>query len=103
MWAEDHARSLSGEELPDGLDFFRGGFLLSDHMVETKHHQRVGVGEHPFVERQLLACLVNPLIHSDGMPCRLVHERLKPNGRKIEQFERTGNSLQKLIRLILYG
>src|ERR1700758_4845913 len=95
MWAKDYACSLSSEELLDRLDFFWGGFLLRDHMVETKHHQSVGVGEYPFVERQSLTRLVNPLVNSDGMPCRLAHECLEPNGRQVKQLKRTGNSLQK--------
>jgi len=32
-------------ELPDCLDFLLAGFLFGDHVVETKHHQRVCVGE----------------------------------------------------------
>jgi hypothetical protein len=95
MWAKDYARSFAGKELADRLDFLGCSLLLSNHMIETKHHQRVGVGESPFVERQSLACLVNPLVNSDRVPRRLADERLESNSRQVEQLKRTRNSLQE--------
>ena len=63
--AEDQARSFAREELPHRLDLLRGGLLLGDHVVQTEHQQRVRVGEHPLVERQLVARLVDALEHRD--------------------------------------
>src|SRR5438067_10087815 len=95
MWAKNQTRAFAGQELFDSLNFLLSGFLFGDHVVETKHHQRVGVGEHPFVERQSLARLVDSLVNSDGLPRSLADERLEPYGRQVEQLKRAGNSLQK--------
>jgi hypothetical protein len=53
--SENQGRSFTANELPNGLDFFRGGLLLGDHMIQPEGHQRVGVVEHTVIQRQLLS------------------------------------------------
>ena len=43
-----------------------GAASCSDRqMVEAEHHQRVGVGQNPFVDGQLVSRLVDALEHGD--------------------------------------
>ena len=65
--ADDEAGAFALEELSNGFDFFRRGFLLRDHVIETEDHQRVGVSENALVDGQSLACLIDALEDCDGM------------------------------------
>ena len=61
VWTEDEARSFAPEEFPDSFDFFRRRFLIGDHMVQTKHHEGIGVCQYLLVERQLEPGLIDSL------------------------------------------
>ena len=58
---EQQAGAFALEPLADGRDFLWRGFLLGKEVVESKHHERVGICEDPFVNRQLEARLVDAL------------------------------------------
>ena len=62
---EQQAGAFALEPLADGRDFFRRGFLLGKKVVQPEHQERVGVGQNPFVNRQLVARLVDALEHGD--------------------------------------
>ena len=64
---EQQAGAFALEPLADRGDFLRRGFLLGKKVVQAEHHQRVGVGQNPFVNRQLVAGLVDALEHGDRM------------------------------------
>src|ERR1700737_5548599 len=58
---EEQAGAFALEPLADGRDFLWRGFLPGREVVEAKHHERVAIGEDPFVNRQLETGLVNAL------------------------------------------
>src|SRR5579862_6460215 len=71
-------------------------------MVEPEDHQRVGIGENPLVNRQLLAGLIDALVDGDGLPRYFADDALKVQQRKVEELERPLDALQKhLIRICL--
>ena len=74
---EQQAGPFAFEPLADRVDFARLRFLFGDEVVQAEHHQRVRVGQHPFVNRQLVAGLVDALKHGDGMPGRLTDDLLE--------------------------
>ena len=74
---EQQAGPFALEPLADRVDFVRFGFLFGDEVVQAEHHQRVGVGQHPFVNRQLVAGLVDALEHGDRMAGRLADDLLE--------------------------
>ena len=61
------AGALASKKPPQRFNLVRRGFLLGDHVVEAKYHERVCVGEYTFVDRQSLPGLIDPLIHSHGL------------------------------------
>ena len=65
---QQQAGALPFEPLGDRGDLLGGGFLFGEQMVETEHHQRVGVGQDSFVDRELVAGLVDALEDGDGVP-----------------------------------
>ena len=65
------------EPLANRLDFGRLGFLFGDEVVQAKYQQCVRVGQHTFVNRQLVAGLIDTLEHSDRMSGRLTDDLLK--------------------------
>ena len=74
----------SSRQVPSRLSHSRiasispgSGFLFGDEVVQAEHHQRVRVGQHPFVNRQLVAGLIDALKHGDGMPGRLTDDLLE--------------------------
>ena len=62
---EQQAGAFALEPLADGRDFLRRSLLLGKKMVEPEHQERVGVSQNPFVNRQLVAGLVDALEHRD--------------------------------------
>ena len=65
------------QPFPDGGDLLGGGFLLRQDVVESEHHQGVGVSQDPFVNRKLVARLVDALKHGDAVARRLTRQLLK--------------------------
>ena len=61
----------------DRGDLLRRGLLFGDNMVEPEHHQGVGVGEDAFVDRQLVAGLVDALEDGDRMAGRFAGDLLE--------------------------
>ena len=64
---EQQAGSFALEPLADGRDFFWRGLLLGKEVVESKHHERVGICQNPFVDRQLESRLINALKNGHRM------------------------------------
>ena len=67
MRGEQKTCAFALEPLADGLDLFRRRFLLGKKVIKAKHQERVGVGQNPFVNWQLIARLVDALEHSNWM------------------------------------
>ena len=82
------------------LDLLRCGFLLGQEVVEPEHHQGVGVGEDPLVDRKLVAGLVDALEHRDRMAGGFAGDFLEGQRRAVEQFQRAGDALEE-VRLVV--
>ena len=95
---EQQAGAFALEPLADGRDFLGRGFLLGKQMVESEHHQRVGVGQNPLVDRQLETRLVNALEDGDRMAGGLAGNLLKAERGAVEKLQRAGDPLEKLRR-----
>src|SRR5260370_40742411 len=68
------AGSPTRKELFNRLYFLRGGFLLCNHVIQTKYHQRVGVFEQTLVNGLLLPRLVDPLVNRNRMLRNLAYQ-----------------------------
>ena len=97
--AQDQTGPFTPQELPDGLDLFRRGLLLGDHVIQSKHEQGVGIRQGPLVEGQLEAGLVDPLEHREALPGGLTDELLERGPGPEEQLQRAGDSLLELQRV----
>ena len=84
---QQQAGAFAFEPLGDRGDLFGGGFLLAEQMVETEHHERVGVGQDAFVDRELVAGLVDALEHRHRVPGGLSGEVLERQGGAVEEFQ----------------
>ena len=93
---KQQAGSFALEPLADRLDFLRRRFLLGDQVVQAEHHQRVRVGQHAFVNRQLVAGLVDALEDGDRMSGGLADDLLESERGAMEQLQRSGNALQEI-------
>jgi len=62
---------------PGMLDFSRLGFLFGNEVVQAEYQQRVCVGQHTFINRKLIACLIDTLKNGDGVSGRLTHNLLE--------------------------
>ena len=60
---KDQAGAFACEKVPHRFNLVRRRFLLGDHMVQAEHHHGVRVRENPFIDRQPLSCLIDPLIN----------------------------------------
>ena len=70
-------------------------------MVEAEHHERVGVGQHPFVDRELVAGLVDALEDRHWVPSGLLGQLLERQGGAVEEFQGARDALQEVRRVIL--
>ena len=77
VWGEQQTGSFAFEPFADRVDFARLRLLFGDEMVQAEHHQRVRVGQHPFINRQLIAGLIDALKNGDRMPRRLPDDLLE--------------------------
>ena len=90
---EQQACAFALEPLLDGRDFLRRGFLLGKEVVESKHHERVGICENPFVNWQLETRLVNALENGNSMAGGLAGNTLEVERGTVEKLQRTRNPL----------
>ena len=67
-------------------------------MVETEHHQRVGVGQDSLVDRQLVAGLVDALEDGDRVPGGFSGELLECQGGPVEELHVPAMPCRKLPR-----
>ena len=72
-------------------------------MVQAEHHQRVRVGQNPFVDGQPVAGLVHALEHRDRVPGDLAGELLEAQRGAVEQLQRAGDALQELVLALHSG
>ena len=70
-------------------------------MVEAEHHQRVGVGQHAFVDRELVAGLVDALEDGHWVPGGLLGQLLESQGGPVEEFQSACDALQEVRRVVL--
>ena len=90
---EQQAGAFALEPLADGRDFLWRGFLLGKKVVESEHHERVGICQDPFVNRQLVARLVNALENGDRMAGGFAGNLLEAERGAVEKLQRTRNPL----------
>ena len=98
---QKQAGALAFEPLGDRGDLFGGGFFFAQQMVETEHHERVGVGQHPFVDRELVTGLVDALEHRDRVAGGLLGQFLERQCGSMEQFQGARDALQEVRRVVL--
>ena len=100
---EQQAGPFALEPLADRVDLARLRFLLGDEVVQAEHHQRVRVGQHPFVNRQPVTGLVDALEHGDGVPGRLADDLLEGKRGPVEQLQGPADALQEVHLVPLGG
>ena len=91
--SEQQAGAFALEPLADRRDFLRRRFLFGKEMVEAEHHERVGVRQNSFIDRQLVAGLVDSLENGDRMAGYLAGDLLEAERGAMEQLQRSGNPL----------
>ena len=96
MRSDHQAGPFALQPLADTRDFLGRRLLLRNQVVETEHHQRVGVLQDAFVDRELVSCLVNPLKYRGRMAGDLGNDLLKGERGAVEQLQRACNSLQEV-------
>ena len=96
MRREQQAGAFALEPLADGGDFLRRGFLLGKKVVQPEHQERIGVGQNPFVNRQLVARLVDALEHGDRVAGGFAGNLLEAERGAVEKLQRAGDSLEEL-------
>src|SRR5262249_21839875 len=87
MRREQQAGPFPFQPFPDGANLIWCSGLLGYQMVETKHHQRIRVGQNPFVYRQLVSGLVDALEYSNRMTGGLACQLLEGEGRAVKELE----------------
>ncbi len=92
---EDQAGPFPGEKSLDRLDLRPAGLLLVHEVVESEHHERVGIVEDALVERRRLTCLIHALVDRDGMSSNLLDHLLEPDEGEVEELQRPGDALEK--------
>ena len=101
MGRQQQAGAFSLEPLGDRRDLLGCGFLFGEQMVETEHHQRVGVGQHAFVDRKFVAGLVDALEDRDRVSGGLLGQLLEGQGRPVEELQCACDALQKVRGVVL--
>ena len=98
MRGQKEACALALKPVVDRGDFLRVRLLFGRDMVEAEHHESVGVGQYPFIDRQSITRLIDALEHRDGMAGDVLGNLLEAERRPVKQFQRARNSLEKLGR-----
>ena len=70
-------------------------------MVEPEDHQGVGVGEDPFVDRKLVAGLVDALKYGDRVAGGFAGQVLECQRRAVEKFQGAGDALEEVRGVVL--
>jgi hypothetical protein len=96
MGRKQKAGAVPLQPFADRADLLRRRLLFGEDVVESEHHQGVSVSEHAFVDRQLVAGLVDPLKDGDWMARCLAGDLLEAEGRAVKQLKRSRNALKKL-------
>ncbi len=82
----------------DRGNLLRRRLLFGENMVESEHHQRVGVGQNTFIDRQLESGLVDALEDGDRMASRFASDLLETEGRAVKELKRSRDALKELRR-----
>ena len=98
MRREQEAGAVSLQPFADRGDFLGRRFLFGENMIETEHHKRVRVGENAFVDRKLVAGLVNTLENGDWMVRCFAGDLLEAEGRAVKKLKRSRDALKELRR-----
>ena len=93
--SEDQAGAFAGEKSLDRLDLRPAGVLLRRQMIESEHHQRVGIVQDALVDRRRLPCLVHALVDRDGMSRGLRDDLLEADEGEMKQLQGPGDPLEK--------
>jgi hypothetical protein len=93
--AEDQARAFARQELAQRFNFFGKRFLLSDHVIQAKDHQRISVSEYAFIYRQSLPGLVDALVDSNRMSRLFADGGLEAHKRQVKELQSAGDALQE--------
>jgi hypothetical protein len=90
---EQQAGAFALKPLADGCNFFRRHLLLGKEVIQAKHHERVGICEDSFVNRQLEAGLVDALKHCHRMAGGLAGNLLEAESGTVEKLQCTCDPL----------
>ena len=77
------------------------GFLFGQDVVQPEHHQGVGVGEDPLVDREPVAGLVDALEDGDRVAGGFAGQVLESQRRAVEKFQGAGDALEE-VRLVVF-
>ncbi len=89
------SHSASLEPFRDRRGLLGCGLLFRQQMVEAEHHERVGVGQHAFVDREPVAGLVDALEDGDRVSGRLLGQLLEGQRGPVEELQCACDALQK--------
>ena len=97
---QNEASVFASKPVSNGLDFFWLRVLLGSKVIEPEDQQSVGVGQCPFINWQSVARLIDSLENRHGVAGDVFGNLLEVERRPVKQFQRTGDPLEKLGRVI---
>src|SRR3954454_22644829 len=101
MRREEQASALPLEPLGDRCDLLARWLLLGQEVVESQHHEGVRVGQDAFVDRKLVAGLVDTLEDRHRMRGRFLWHCWRIQGGPVERFQCPRDAVQKTRRVVL--
>ena len=101
MRGQQQACALALQPFSDGADFVRCGFLFRHDVVQPEHHEGVGIGKDPLVDREFVAGLVDALEDGDRVAGGFASQVLESQRRAVEKFQGAGDSLEE-VRLVVF-
>ncbi len=84
MRGQQQAGAFALQPCLDGGDLVGRRVVLSEYVIEPEHHQGVGVGQYPLVDRQSITRLVDALKDRDRVTGYLPGELLEVQRRAVE-------------------
>src|ERR1700746_2275160 len=84
---QQQAGAFSLQPFADRGNFLRIRLLLGENVVESEHHESIGVREYALIDRQLESGLVDTLEHGDRMAGRLAGNSLEAERRAVKQLQ----------------